>query len=159
MESGDMPDMTTVFCYMLRSSFWGPRRHIFAAEESYWPDGHGRKNASAAFPILRHPTPDILSLLTKFANNNWSKKLANKNMFAFLPHVLYDSLPIAAAALQTLTVFVPAPGPGPWSFFHIWGKVCRQSTANVLAPLWKNYFMTNTLSLWTCFKLAKNIKL
>ena len=34
MESGDMPNMTRVFCYMLRSSNWGPRRHIFAAEES-----------------------------------------------------------------------------------------------------------------------------
>ena len=29
-----MPNMTSVFCYMLRSSIWGPGRHIFAAEES-----------------------------------------------------------------------------------------------------------------------------
>ena len=47
--------------------------------------------------------------ISKYANNNWGKKGANKNMSAFLPHILYDSLPIAAAALQTLTVFIPRP--------------------------------------------------
>ena len=76
-------------------------------------------------------------------------------MLAFLPHshILNDSLPIAAAALQTLTVFVPHPGPR--ASFTYEGKFAASQPPMFLPLFEQDYFMTDTLSLWMCFKFAK----
>ena len=76
-------------------------------------------------------------------------------MLAFLPHTLYESLPIAATALQTLTVFGPIPRPAHGASFTYEGKFAA-SQPPMFSPLFrKNYFTIDTLSLWTGFKFAK----
>ena len=87
-----------------------------------------------------------------------AKKGANKKQLAFLPYILYESLHwrllIAAAALQTLTVFVTRPHPAHGASFTYEGKFAASQAPMFLPLLKKDYFMTNTLSLWTCLKFS-----